>query len=276
MKVLQNTNFYDFLKSKTKKGEKLYDRWELRDISAGAHTVVLEKGNEKAFTEKRIKDATGINDITQYEICTMNMYAAKLSYINRRGLNIIVLIENVRNVRKNNAQYRTLAHERAYVAQPFFDKMNSFKNQLMVERELMTKKLERENAEKMKKILIVKLIDKLARELRASNVDAAAIKQYADALDRVSKVTRVNSEVLTFLEKHNFNVDEKIAVNCSSCCERNSEIKFNITLNLTVLELMIKGIFTCFLNNFESQTGQLWVNNTRDFESDLVFFKHGI
>lgn len=146
MKILQKTTLFNFLKSQTLAGGRLWNANILRAYTYDAAVFVLEKGAEKTFTKGKIVKATGIKDIDQYSIFTSWLYLAHLSYINSRKYNNILLVKKKFNVRKSNLEYKTLKLERSNLEIKYVNRAHALKIKAKEIRDKKIKEQEQANA----------------------------------------------------------------------------------------------------------------------------------
>ena len=277
MKLLQKTTLLEFLKSRTRDGERIYDRDILRTYAYDATVFALEKEeSEKTFTEKRIEAATGINDLSQYTIMTSWLFPVNLSFIKTHNYDNIILIEKKLNVNKSNPEYKTIESERANLAWQCAEKARAFKIKSQIIRAEKIRKQEQANASYVKEKLTSQIVNFLKEELKQEVLNAEKIKDLSRLLYQVNNTTRVSNALLDFLKEQNFEIKKIIKLECSSWSKVNAKKRFKFEFEAPIWEVLQSGAFSSYLKFFLKETGESWHDNTDKFECNLEFLKFGI
>ena len=277
MKLIQKTTLLPFLKSRTREGETISNRYTLRAYAYDATVFALEKEeSEKIFTEKRIEAATGINDLSQYSIMTSWLFPANLSFINTHNYDDIILIEKKLNVNKSNSEYKTIESERANLAWQCAENARAFKIKAQQIRAEKIRKQEQANASYVKEKLTSQIINVLEKELKQETLNAEKIKDLSRLLYQTNNTSRVSNALLDFLKEKNFELEKVIKLECSSSNKFNTEKRFKFEFEAPVWEVLQSGAFSSYLKFFKEETGENWHDNTSKFECNLEFLKFGI
>lgn len=277
MKLLQKTTLLNFLKSKTRDGERLYDRYILRTYAYDATVFVLEKSeSEKTFTEKRIEVATGIDDLRQYVLMTSWLSIKKLNYINFHNYDNIILIEKKLNVNKSNSEYKTIKTERANLECRYAKKAHILKNKAKEIRFEKIRKQETLNASYVKEKLTSQIVTLLKKELKQEVLNTEKIKDLSRLLYQVNNTTRVSNALIDFLKEKNFEIEKIIKLECSSCSKVNAKKQFKFEIEAPIWEALQHGVYGLHLDNFLEKTGEHWSENLNNFKCNLEFLKYGI
>ena len=276
MKLIQKTTLLEFLKSKTREGERLYDNYKLRTYASDATVFALEKEEtEKTFTEKRIAAATGITDLSKYVIMTSWLFTVKLSYINSHEYDNIILLEKKLNVNKSNSEYKTIKSEREKLECRYAEKAYVLKNKARQIRFEKIRKQEAINASYAKEKLTSQIVKLLGEELKQDKLNAEKIKDLSQLLYRINNTARVSNALLDFLKEKNFELKKVIKFECSSASEFNKK-QFKFTIEAPIWEVLQSGAYSLYLDNFLKETGEHWSDNLNNFNCNLVFLKYRI
>ena len=277
MKLLQKTTLLDFLKSQTREGESILNRYMLRAYAYDATVFVLEKEeSEKTFTEKRIAVATGIDDLSQYAIMTSWLFPVNLNYIKTHDYDNIILIEKKLNVNKSNPEYKTIESERANLAWQCAEKARAFKTKAMQIRTEKIRKQEQVNASYAKEKLTSQIVNLLKEELKQEKLNAEKIKDLSRLLYQTNTTSRVSNALLDFLKEKNFELEKVIKLECSSCSKVNENKRFKFEVEAPIWEVLQCGAYSLYLHNFLKKTGVHWSDNLNYFKCNLEFLKFGI
>ena len=277
MKLLQKTTLLEFLKSRTREGERIYNRDMLRTYAYDATVFALKKSeSEKTVTEKRIEAATGINDLSRYTIMTSWLSAEKLNYINLHDYENIILIEKKLNVNKSNPEYKSIESERANLAWQCAEKARAFKIKSQIIRAEKIRKQEQANASYVKEKMTSQIVNLLKEELKQEVLNAEKIIDLSRLLYKSNNTTRVSNALLDFLKEQNFEIKKIIKLECSSCSKVNAKKQFKFEFEAPIWEVVQWGAYSLYLHNFLEKTGESWHDNTGKFECNLEFLKYGI
>ena len=277
MNLLQKTTLLEFLKSRTREGERINNRDMLRTYAYDATVFALKKSeSEKTVTEKRIEAATGINDLSRYTIMTSWLSAEKLNYINLHDYENIILIEKKLNVNKSNPEYKSIESERANLAWQCAEKARAFKIKSQIIRAEKIRKQEQANASYVKEKLTSQIVNLLKEELKQEVLNAEKIIDLSRLLYKSNNTTRVSNALLDFLKEQNFEIKKIIKLECSSCSKVNAKKQFKFEFEAPIWEVVQCGAYSLYLHNFLEKTGESWHDNTGKFECNLEALKYGI
>ena len=275
MKLIQKTTLLNFLKSRSRDGERLYDSYILRTYAYDASVFVLEKEEEKTFTKKRIETATGIDDLSQYTIMTSWLSLSKLNYINTHDYSNIVILEEKINVNKSNSEYKNIESERANLEWQCAEKARALKIKAQQIRAEKIRKQEEFNASCVKGKLTSQIIDVLEKELKKEILNAKKIRDLSQLLYQTSNTVRVSTALLDFLKAQNFEFEKVIKLECSSQNKFNAKKQFKFEIEAPIWQVLQHGAYSLYLDNFLEKTSEHWGDNTEDFKCNLECLKYG-
>ena len=273
MKLLKKTTLLEFLKKRTRDGERLYANYMLRAYAYDATVFVLEK-EEKTFTAKRIESLTGIEDINQYTVMTSWLWLTTLSYVNAHDYDNIVLIEEKLNVNKSNYEYQTIETERANLAWRYAENARALKIKAERIRAEKIRKQEAFNASYVKEKLASQVVSLLKKELKQEALNAEKIRDLSQLLYQTSNTARVSNALVVFLKEQNFELKKVIKLECSSHSKANTNKQFKFEFEAPIWRLLQRGAYSLYLDNFLEKTGDSWCDNVEDFKCNLEFFAH--
>ena len=275
MKLVKKTTLLEFLKSKTRREERLYAGYMLRKYAYDATVFVLKKESEKTLTEKRIAAVTGIDDLNKYVVMTSWLFPTNLSYINAHEYDNIIILEKKINVNKSNSEYKTIESERANLVWQYAEKARAFKNKAERIRAEKIRKQEEVNASYAKEKLTSRIVNFLKKELKQEILNAEKIKDLSQLLYRINNTTRVSNALLAFLKEQKFELEKVIKFECSSS-SKFSKKQFKFEVEAPIAEVLQYGAYSLYLDNFLKKTGEHWSDNLNNFKCNLEFLKHGI
>lgn len=277
MKLLDKTTLYNYIITMTEAGHNLGKNYFLRKFNKDATVYVLEKeASEKHFTPKRVLAAANIESLENYVACSRSITEYSLYKLNKYNYTTMILIENVETVRKNNGQYRTLILERKKITEEFLRRKNKLIEEARMIRFQAEKEASENRARRLYFILNLKIKDFLEKELERAELNTERIKELASALNSLKKCSGVSSAAFDFVKSNGFDLGKKITVECSSTNAYNRNVEYNFEITATLLDFIIKGVYSLFLGEFKTKTGLDWYNNTANFKCGVEALKHGI
>lgn len=268
-----HTSLFNFLKNRTKEGDRLRDSHILRTYAYDATVFVLEKEPVENFTVKKITKAAGIDDINQYNIFASWLFSVTINYANTHDYNTILLIEKKFNVTKSNSEYKSIKSERANLEFKYTSNARALKIKAQEIRGDKIRKLEHANAVAVKEALTSQVVKILKKELNKEGLDVQKIRGLSQLIYRIDNTSRVSTALFAFLKKQKFKLEKMIKLECSSRNKFNANKQFNVEFEAPIWQVLQCGAYGLYLDNFEKNTGCYWWDNTDKFKCNLEFLE---